>query len=147
MSHSYAQNIVHFVFSTKDRAKTIAPAFRPKLWAYIHGICRNEGIFVHAVGGTEDHVHCLLQLSPTHSLAKTVLTIKANSSRWARQQAGSFTWQQGYAAFSVSASLCPAVIQYIRNQEAHHRKMSFEEEFLALLRKHGVNYDPKFVLG
>jgi REP-associated tyrosine transposase len=147
MSHSYSQDIIHLVFSTKDRAKTITPTLQPKLWAYLAGICKNEGVFVDAVGGIEDHVHLLLQLPSTTNLAKTVLTMKSNSSRWLRQSASNFAWQQGYAAFSVSASLRPTVIRYIRNQKAHHRKMTFEEEFLALLRKHGVEYDPKFVLG
>ena len=147
MSHSYAQNLVHLVFSTKARAKTISLSVQPKLHAYIIGICHNDGILVHALGGTEDHIHCLLQLPPTRCLAKIVLTIKANSSRWVRQTARDFAWQQGYAAFSVITSLLPTVTRYIQNQQAHHRKMSFEDEFLALLRKHGVEYDPKFVLG
>ncbi len=147
MSHSYTQNIIHVVFSTKGRAKFILPCAQGKLWAYIGGICKNEGIFVHGIGGTEDHVHCLLQLPPTQKLAKSIGTIKANSSRWLRETARDFAWQQGYAAFSVSASQLRTVNRYVRNQEAHHRKMSFEEEFLALLRKHGVKYDPKFALG
>jgi putative transposase len=147
MSHSYAQNIIHLVFSTKGRAKFILPSAQGKLWAYIAGICKNEGIFVHAIGGSEDHVHCLLQLPPTHNLAKSIATIKANSSRWLRETARDFAWQQGYAEFSVSASQLPTVNRYVRNQEAHHRKMSFEDEFLALLRKHGVEYDLKFALG
>jgi putative transposase len=147
MSHSYAQNTVHLVFSTKDRSKMIGPNLRAKLWAYIVGICRKEGIFVHVLGGTADHIHLLLQLPPTHSIARAVLTIKSNSSRWARQMRSDFAWQEGYAAFSVSASVLPIVQRYIENQEEHHRKMSFEEEYLAFLRKHGVTYDPKFVLG
>ena len=147
MSHSYAQNIVHVVFSTKGRAKCIAPSAQGQLWAYITGICKNEGIFVHAIGGTTDHLHCLLQLPPTHNLAQSIGGIKANSSRWLRDTAREFAWQEGYAAFSVSASLVPAVRRYIQNQEAHHRKMSFDDEFRVLLRKHGVDFDPKFVLG
>ncbi|HKN24446.1 MAG TPA: IS200/IS605 family transposase [Candidatus Acidoferrum sp.] len=147
MSHSYAQNLVHLVFSTKDRAKSITPPLRPKLHAYIVGICNNDGIIVHAIGGAQDHIHCLLQIPPTHSVAKTVLTIKANSSRWLRQTSRDFAWQQGYAAFSVSASMILTVSRYIQNQEAHHHKMTFQEEFLALLRRHRVEYDPKFVLG
>jgi REP element-mobilizing transposase RayT len=138
---------VHVVFSTKDRRKTIAADFQPKIWAYSAGICKKLGIFVHAIGGTEDHAHFLLQVPPVMALAKAVGTIKANSSRWANEEGHKLAWQQGYAAFSVSASVVPVVVRYIQNQEAHHRKMSFEEEFLALLRKHGVEFDPKFVLG
>src|SRR5258708_14395665 len=97
--------------------------------------------------GMEDRAHFLIQLPPVIPLAKAVATIKSNSSRWANEEGHKLAWQQGYAAFSVSASIVPAIVRYIRNQEAHHRKMSFDEEFLALLRKHAVGFDPIFVLG
>ena len=147
MSHSFAQNVVHLVFSTKNRQKTISPAFQPDLWAYAAGICKNEGIFVHTIGGTDDHVHLLIQVPPTLALAKAILAIKANSSRWANGRGQRLTWQQGYAAFSVSASLVPAVSRYIQNQKEHHKKLSFQEELLALLKKHGVEFDPRYVFG
>jgi REP element-mobilizing transposase RayT len=147
MSHTYAQNVIHVVFSTKDRRKSISPDFQPKVWAYSAGICKKHGIFVHAIGGVEDHAHFLIQLPPVMALAKAVATIKSNSSRWANEEGHKLAWQQGYGAFSVSASIVPAVVRYIQNQEEHHRKMSFDEEFVALLRKHGVEYDPKFVFG
>jgi putative transposase len=147
MSHIYAQNVIHVVFSTKDRRKTISAEFQPRMWAYSAGICKKQGIFVHAIGGTEDHVHFLIQVPPAMALAKAVLAIKSNSSRWANAEGHKLAWQQGYVAFSVSASIVPAVVRYIQNQEAHHRKMSFDEEFLVLLRKHGVEFDPKFVFG
>jgi len=135
------------VFSTKDRGKAISGEFQPRMWAYAAGICKKHGILVHAVGGMEDHIHFLIQVPPTLALAKVVLTIKSNSSRWAHEEGHKFAWQQGYGAFSVSASIAPVVVRYIRNQEAHHRKMSFAAEFLALLRKHGMEFDPNFVLG
>jgi putative transposase len=147
MSHTYVQNVIHLVFSTKDRRKTIAAEFQPKMWAYSAGICKKQGIFVHAIGGTEDHVHFLIQVPATLALAKAVLAIKSNSSRWANEEGHTLAWQQGYAAFSVSASIVPDVVRYVQNQEAHHRKMSFDEEFVALLKKHGVEFDPKFVFG
>jgi len=147
MPHTYAQNAIHVVFSTKDRAKLLPKDFQPRLWSYAAGICKKEGIFVHAIGGTDDHVHLLIQIPPSLALAKAVSTVKSNSSRWATEEGFPFAWQQGYAAFSVSASNLPAVVRYIQNQEAHHKKMTFETEFLALLKKHGVDYDPKFVFG
>ena len=147
MSHTYAQNVVHVVFSTKDREKVISREFRPKLWGYVMGICRNLDIYVHSMGGTEDHIHILLQLPPVLTLSKAVATIKANSSRWASEEGHKFAWQQGYGAFSVSASVIPVVVRYIQNQEEHHKKMDFETEFVALLKKHGVEFDPKYVLG
>ena len=147
MSHTYSQNVVHVVFSTKERRKSIAAEFRPKLWAYAAGICKRHGIVVHAIGGMEDHVHLLMQIPPSLALARAVATIKANSARWANEGANKIGWQQGYGAFSVSASNIAAVVRYIQNQEAHHRKMNFADEFRALLKKHGVEYDPRFVLG
>lgn len=147
MSHSYAQNVIHIVFSTKQRQKSIDTAFQPELWAYTAGICKKEGLFVHAMDGMEDHIHLLLQLPPTLSLSKAVNAIKTNSSRWANQKDHELAWQEGYAAFSVSASLVPAVAHYIRNQKQHHKKMSFDQEFLALLKKHRMEFDPRYVLG
>ncbi len=147
MPHTYSQNIVHVVFSTKDRRKLIPKEFQPRIWAYAAGICKEHDILAHAVGGSDDHIHLLIQISPSLALAKVVNTIKSNTSRWANEEGLKFAWQQGYAAFSVSASNVPAVEGYIRNQEAHHKKMNFDTEFLALLKEHGVDFDPKFVFG
>jgi putative transposase len=147
MPHTYSQNIVHVVFSTKDRRELISKEFQPRMWAYGTGICKKHEIFVHAIGGMEDHIHLLVQLPPSLALADAVNAIKSNTSRWADEEGQKFAWQQGYAAFSVSASVVPAVVRYIRNQEAHHKKMTFDAELLALLKKHGVEFDPKFVFG
>ena len=147
MSHTYAQNVVHIVFSTKARYKALDNEFRPRLWVYGTGICRKLKIYVHSVGGMEDHLHLLIQIPPVLTSSKAVATIKANSSRWASEEGHKFAWQQGYAAFSVSASVIPVVIRYIRNQEEHHKKMDFGAEFVALLKKHGVEFDPKYVFG
>ncbi len=147
MSHTYVQNVIHVVFSTKYRSKSISKELKPRMWAYVTGICKNHGIFVHAVGGTDDHIHLLIQIPAPLSVAKAVLAIKSNSSRWANEEGNKFAWQQGYAAFSVSSSSVAAVVRYIQNQELHHAKMDFEAELVALLKKHGVEFDPKFVFG
>ena len=147
MSHTYAQNVIHIVFSTKDRQKLMPEEFRLRMWAYAAGVCKKFDIPVLAAGGMEDHIHLLLRIPPTLALAKAVLAIKSNSSRWAGEEGHKFAWQQGYGAFSVSSSIVPTVVRYIQNQEAHHRRMSFDAEFIALLKKHGMEFDPKHVFG
>jgi len=147
MAHSYSQIHIHLVFSTKDRRNSIAKEWQLRLWAYMGGICRNNEILALAVGGAENHVHLLILLPPKLSLAKAVALLKANSSKWMGEQGHNFSWQEGYGAFSVSSSNLDRVIRYIQNQEAHHRKAKFEDEFRALLRRHGVEYDPKWVFG
>ena len=147
MPHSYSQNIVHVIFSTKDRRKLIPKEFQPKLWAYVAGVCKNHGIHVEAICGTDDHIHLLVRVPAAMSVANAILTIKSNSSKCVNEQARRFEWQEGYAAFSVSASLAARVARYIDTQEAHHRRMTFEAEFMSILKKHGVKFDPNFVFG
>jgi len=133
MSHTFTKNHQHIVFSTAKRRKLIDKPFQPKLWAYMAGICRNHGIYVRAIGGIEDHVHLLIELPPTLAVAQAVLKVKSNSSKWANETGEKFAWQKGYAAFSVSASNLLVVERYVNNQEAHHRKISYEDELIALL--------------
>ena len=147
MSHTYAQNVIQVVFSTNDQRKAIQREMKPRMWAYTSAICLKLGNLVHAVGGMEDHAHFLIQVPPSMAVAKVVVTIKSNSSKWANEQGCKFAWQQGYGAFSVSGSMVPTVVRYIQNQKAHHKKMSFDVEFLALLKKHGMEFDPQFVFG
>jgi putative transposase len=147
MSHTYVQNVLHVVFSTKNRGDVIPEDFRRKLWTYVGGICRKQGIFCHAIGGMGDHLHLLIQVPADLTVGKTVNLIKSNSSKWMKQRVADFAWQEGYAAFSVSASLAPAAARYIEQQDAHHRRMDFGAELIALLKKHGVEYDPRFVFG
>jgi REP-associated tyrosine transposase len=100
-----------------------------------------------AVGGAENHVHMLIHLPPKLALAKAVLLLKSNSSKWTGEQGKEFSWQEGYGVFSVSSSNFNQVIRYIENQAVHHRKTNFEDEFRTLLRKHGMDYDPTYVFG
>ena len=148
MPHSYVSNLMHCTFSTKQRFPFIQPTLEKPLWAYMGGIARANKMKALAIGGVADHVHLLLSLPATMNIAKAIQLIKAGSSKWVhesfrRQQ--KFAWQDGYAAFSVSASQVAKTIRYIENQKEHHRKKSFEEEFIALLDKHGIEYDRRYV--
>jgi putative transposase len=147
MSHSYSNNYVHAVYSTKDRKNLIPPEFERRLYPFIAAVAREHDIALLAAGGMPDHTHLLFLLPATISLASAINTFKANSSRFMHEQGLAFQWQNGYGAVSVSASLLEKVAAYIRGQREHHKKMTFEQEFVALLKKAGVSYDPKFVLG
>jgi REP element-mobilizing transposase RayT len=145
MPHSYAQNHIHLIFSTKERAKLISKEFQPRLWAYIAGICKNQEMLPFAVGGISDHVHVLFRLPPKLTLVRAVTLIKSNSSKWIGDHGMDFAWQEGYGAFSVSSSNLSRVIQYIDNQEARHRRFTFEREFVTMLTQHGISFDPEHV--
>lgn len=137
MRHTRVSLRVHCIFSTKDRRPTIPEELQPRTWAFMGGIARNLGMTAVAVGGIADHVHILLLLPATMPLAEAMQKIKANSSRWLREQTGkSFQWQEGYAAFSLSISHTDATVAYIRSQRKHHEGKSFDQELAAILKKH-----------
>ena len=148
MPHSYVSNLVHYIFSTKERFPFIDRELESRLWPYLGGIARENGMKALAVGGTHDHVHALLSLPATLSMAKAIQLIKGGSSKWIHDQLPNyrkFAWQDGYGAFSVSASQMKSVIRYIDGQQEHHRKRTFEEEFLEFLDEHEVQYDPRYI--
>ena len=147
MAHSYSGNYVHIIFSTKNRRDTIPAELQDKLWAYLFGICKNLKITLLAVGGITNHVHLLISLPATIRLCDTIKELKANSSRWLGEHGIGFEWQKGYGAFSVSASNLGVVQNYIRNQVEHHKKRSFDDEFLTLLKKSGVAFVESEALG
>jgi putative transposase len=148
MSHTYVSDLVHCVFSTKERRNLIRPEIQSDLWAFLGGIARKNGFKTLIVGGTENHVHILLSLPANMPLAKAMQLIKGASSRWMNEKhTKGFAWQEGYGAFTVGISQKAVTIAYIRSQAEHHRKRSFEEEFVAFLKKHNVEYDPRYVLG
>ncbi len=147
MSHAYARNYIHLVFSTRERRKLIRADFQPKLWAYLRGIARNYNLDLFAIGGMDDHVHLLFSIPPKLSLADAIRALKANSSKWANESGHVFSWQDGYGAFSVSSSNVAAVTAYINAQAEHHQTRSFEQEFAAILKKHGVEFVPEQVFG
>jgi putative transposase len=148
VSHTYISDLVHCVFSTKQRRNLITDDVRGDLWAFLGGIARKNGFKALIVGGTENHVHILLSLPATMPLAKAMQLVKGASSRWMNEKGlGDFAWQEGYGAFTVGISQKEQTMAYIRSQAEHHRKRSFEEEFLGFLKKHGVEYDPQYVWG
>jgi len=147
MSHSYPNNYVHVIYSTKDRKDLIPTKFEKRLYSFIASIAREHKIPLIAAGGMPNHSHLLFLLPATISLASAINIFKTNSSRFLHERGLAFQWQNGYGAFSVSVSQIDGVIAYIRNQTDHHKKMTFEQEFLALLKKAGVPYDPKYVMG
>jgi putative transposase len=150
MGHTFSQLLYHLVFSTQYRAGLIGPGFREELHSYLGGIVRNEGGSLVTIGGMPDHVHLLVRLKPTIRLPDLLRSVKANSSRWVHERADlprGFAWQEGYGAFTVSQSSAPAVFRYILNQEHHHRRRSFEQEWISLLKKNGIAFDPAAPFG
>ncbi len=144
MAHSFNCVYVHIVFSTKGRLPLIPKDQQHRLWRYLGGILANHDMKSAAIGGMPDHVHILASLSSGTSVARAVNLLKSNSSKWMRERED-FAWQEGYAAFSVSASALDSVVQYIENQAQHHKKRDFRQEYLARLKKHGIEYDPRRV--
>ncbi len=147
MPHAYVCNLMHCTFSTKERYPWIDNQLETRLWPYIGGIARENRMKALAIGGVFDHLHALLSLPSTMSFAKAVQLIKGGSSKWVHEEIGikKFEWQEGYGAFSVSQSQLKKTIVYINNQKEHHRKRTFKEEFLRLLNKHGIDYDPRYI--
>jgi REP element-mobilizing transposase RayT len=146
MSSTHLSLHYHVIFSTKERRRVIAEPWREDLHAYIGGIIRNMDVAAEAVGGTGDHAHALVRLKATHTLSDVVRQMKRGSSAWIhRHGVRKFERQAGYGAFTVSPSQVSRVTQYIANQVAHHRKKTFEEEYLELLRLSGVEFDERYV--
>jgi len=148
VAHTYVSELIHCVFSTKDRHNLISPEVQPQLWSFLGGIARKNGFKALMVGGTENHVHILLSLPATMPLAKAMQLVKGASSRWMNETFKTeFAWQEGYGAFTLGISQKSNTIAYIQGQAEHHRKRDFEEEFLMFLKKNDVEYDPQHVWG
>jgi REP element-mobilizing transposase RayT len=148
MSHTYTQLLIHIVFATAERASLITPEIREQLYPYIGGTMRDVRAIPMIVNGTANHVHMLVSVPASLSVADLVRVVKANSSRWIHErwpERKRFAWQQGYGAFSVSESTASQVEKYIREQEEHHREFSFEQEFRVLLRKHNIEVDERYL--
>ena len=150
MPHSHVSNFVHYIFSTKQRSPFIVPELETRLWPYMGGIARENGMKAITIGGTSDHVHALISLPATTSVAKAIQLVKGGASKWVHDEFPKyrdFGWQEGYGAFSVSASQVENVVTYIARQKVHHKKRTFEDEFIDFLDKHGVDYDRRYIFG
>jgi len=142
MAHTFANILLHVVFSTKDRGKDLTAEVRSELYAYLTALAADRKSKAYAVGGGLDHVHLLLNVSPSVAPSDLVRHLKANSSRWIRERFNPhFAWQPGYAVFSVSHSDVPQVHDYIEHQREHQQKMSYEEELVALLKRNEIDFD------
>ena len=148
MANTYSQLFYHVVFSTKARIKVINQEIESRIWAYIGGIARKHRLTALQVGGIEDHIHALVMAKPVIAPYLIPQWLKGESSKWIHTDfpgLRKFAWQDGYGIFSVSKSNVPALIAYIQNQREHHTKQTFEEEYMFLLKSHGVDYDEKYI--
>jgi REP element-mobilizing transposase RayT len=147
MSSTHLSLHFHVVFGTKHQRPLIAAAWRPRLHAYLGGAATTLEIIPEAIGGVADHVHLLLGMRATHRLADVMRDVKRASSAWVHETIGEkdFEWQDGYGAFTVSVSLLETVGNYIMHQEEHHRKKTFQEEYVELLQRSGVEYDERYL--
>lgn len=149
MANTFTQIYLHVVFAVQNRVSLIQPEWKNELYKYITGIVRNNGHKLIAINGMSEHVHIAVGYKPNQLIPDLLQDIKGNSSKWINGKKyvnGKFTWQAGYGAFSFSHSQIDAVVNYINNQEKHHKRQSFREEYIQLLKKYDVLYDEKYVL-
>ena len=145
---SYVSSYHHCVFITKERRPLITPTLAERLWPFLGGIARQNQMKAIEIGGVEDHIHVLLSIPPTMAIAKAMQLIKGGSSKWVHEtfpEHRLFAWQEKYGAFSVSESRVESVIAYIQSQAEHHKRVTFQEEFVALLKKHRVEFDERYL--
>jgi len=146
MSHTHTNLLSHVVFSTQGHLPLINSEVGKELFAFMGGLVKEQKGKPIIINGMSDHVHLLILLPPSIHLSETMRFVKANSSRWFKQKFGrKFAWQKGFGAFSVSRSGVDAVVKYIRDQEQHHRRFDFKTEYVSLLEKNAVEYDPQYL--
>jgi REP element-mobilizing transposase RayT len=145
---AYTQILIHFVFSVKNRESVLKKDWRDRLYKYMIAIIQSGKHKALSIGGTDDHVHILVGFHPTQTIASLMLELKRDSSKWVNENNfldKKFAWQSSYGAFSYSKSQIEQVVQYIHNQEEHHKTVSFEEEFKILLDKYEIEYNKKYL--
>ena len=149
MGNSYISSYIHYIFSIKNHKKYLSSEIRERLFPYIGGICKENNLRLIKAGGVLDHVHLLVSLSSTIAIAKAIQYIKGGSSKWIHEtypDMKDFSWQEGYGAFSISISQIERTIKYILNQENHHRKKTFREEFIEILKYHQIEFDERYLV-
>jgi len=150
MANTYTSLYFHFVFSTKNRQPSINQEIEQRVWAFLGGIARKHRMTALQIGGIQDHIHALVMAPPAIAPSQIVQFPKGDSSKWIHEEfpaLHTFAWQDGYGAFIVSESKIGEVKAYIQNQREHHRKKTFEEEYLELLRKHAIDYEEEYLWG
>ena len=148
MSQSFTNLLYHLIFSTKERRPLIAIDYQPRLYDYIGGVIRNTGGISLGINGTDDHVHVLAKLRPDRALSDVLRDLKSNATGWMHDvfpRLADFSWQRGYAAFTVSQSNLKQVQRYIAAQKEHHQKISFRDEFILFLKENGIEYDERYI--
>lgn len=148
MANTYTQLYIHYVFAVQNRLSIIGSGWRTDLYKYMNGIITQHGHKPFAINGTADHVHVLVSMSPVQAPSDLMYHIKRSSSLWINQNrfvVGKFSWQEGFGAFSYGKTQVPVIAKYIENQEDHHSKKVFYDEYLELLREYDIDYDEKYI--
>jgi putative transposase len=150
MANTYSSLHYHLIFSTKNREPWLVQSIEQRIWRFIGGIARKHRITALQVGGTDNHMHALVTAPATIAPFQVAQFLKGDSSKWIHEEFSTlrnFRWQDGYGAFTVSKSNIPKVIKYIQNQREHHRKKTFQEEYLEFLRENDIEYDERYLWG
>ena len=148
MANTYTQIYIHYVFAVQNRLSLIQPKWKNDLHKYMTGIVEQQGHKLMQIGGMPDHVHTLVSMNPKQSPSDLMFHIKRSSSLWINENRfvmGKFSWQDGFGAFSYGKSQIPNIVNYIENQEIHHKKRNFMEEYLELLKLFEIEYDERYV--
>ena len=150
MANTYTRLLYHCIWSTKDRTSLIRQELEKRIWSYLAGIAKRNKIHPIRIGGIENHIHALIDLPKTLTISEAMKLLKGGSSAWINDEKLiplRFGWQDGYGAFTISPSSVPATVEYIANQREHHRHQTFEEEYRAFLKRHGIEFDERYALG
>jgi len=148
MPNTYSQLYIHYVFAVQNRLSLIQDKWRIQLYKYINGIVEQQGHKPFSINGMPDHIHLLVSMNPKQSPSDLLFHVKRSSSLWINENKlvhGKFSWQEGFGAFSYGKSQIPAIINYIENQQKHHKKLSFREEYVEFLKLYDVSFDERYI--